>query len=171
LILSLMKINPTIPELFNFSIMKTRIRWVCIFFMLFSLIGMSFHHTRNKEPNEPWNSSQLLAPSDLAKLLRGPKENQPIILSVGPGAVIKNSMDIGPTRDSINLIKFKEQVSLLSKDARIVIYCGCCPFEHCPNIRPAFTLLNKMGFINQKLLNLEHNIKIDWIKKGYPVKQ
>jgi len=50
-----------------------------------------------------------------------------------------------------------------------VIYCGCCPFEHCPNVRPAFQLLNEMKFTNQKLLNLSTNLKTDWIDKGYPV--
>ena len=81
---------------------------------------------------------------------------------------IKNSIDIGPARDSLNIIKFKEQLSKLPKDAPIVIYCGCCPFEHCPNIRPAFALLNEMKFTRHKLLNIEHNIKTDWISKGYP---
>ena len=57
----------------------------------------------------------------------------------------------------------------LVKVINIVIYCGCCPFEHCPNIRPAFNLLNEMGFTNQKLLSLQKNIKADCIDKGYPV--
>jgi hypothetical protein len=61
-------------------------------------------------------------------------------------------------------------LSTLPKDANIVIYCGCCPFVKCPNIRPAFTLLNKMGFKKHKLLNLSHNVKTDWIDKGYPVR-
>ena len=117
---------------------------------------------------DPWKASQLLAPADLANTINDPKAPQPLIFCIGPGAVIKNSIDIGPARDTLNLEKFKLQLSKLPKDAPIVIYCGCCPFEHCPNIRPAFTLLNNMKFTRHKLLNIEHNVKTDWIGKGYP---
>ncbi len=72
-------------------------------------------------------------------------------------------------KDSINLLKWKNELQKLPRNTDIVIYCGCCPFEHCPNIRPAFKLLNDMGFTNQKLLNLSHNLKADWIDKGYPI--
>ena len=75
---------------------------------------------------------------------------------------------MGPAHEKENLEKLKRQLIPLPKDADIVIYCGCCPFEHCPNIRPAFSLLNEMKFSNARLLNLEHNIKTDWISKGYP---
>jgi|SRR5450432_2682472 thiosulfate/3-mercaptopyruvate sulfurtransferase len=117
---------------------------------------------------EPWTASQLLAPADLAAVINNPKAKQPIIICVGPGALIRGSLDMGPAKEKENLEKFKLQLSKLPKDADIVIYCGCCPFEHCPNIRPAFTLLNEMKFTNAHLLNLEHNIKTDWIAKGYP---
>ena len=54
----------------------------------------------------------------------------------------------------------------LDKNTEIVLVCGCCPFEHCPNIRPSFELMTEMKFTNQKLLNLSHNLKVDWINKG-----
>lgn len=118
---------------------------------------------------EPWKESQLMEPSDLAKVLNQPKEEQPVIFCIGPQAVIKNSIDIGPARDQANLQKLREQLNELPKDTNIIIYCGCCPFSRCPNVRPAFKLMNEMGFINQKLLNLKQNIKVDWIDKGYPL--
>ncbi len=118
---------------------------------------------------EPWKPEQLLAPAELAKTIGDPGMKQPLVFSVGPGAVIKGSIDIGPARDSNNIKKLREQLSRLPKDASFVIYCGCCPFEHCPNIRPAFTLVNEMGFAHARLLNIEHNVKTDWIDKGYPV--
>jgi len=110
----------------------------------------------------------LLSPADLSKTLEDPNAKKPLIFCVGPGAVIKGSIDIGPTRDSAHLNKLRQQLSQTPKDAPIVIYCGCCPFVHCPNIRPAFSLLNEMKFTHPLLLNLEHNIKTDWIDKGYP---
>jgi hypothetical protein len=75
---------------------------------------------------------------------------------------------MGPAHEKSNYEKLKLQLAKFSRNADIVIYCGCCPFEHCPNIRPAFTLMNEMGFTNQRLLNIQHNIKTDWISKGYP---
>ena len=117
---------------------------------------------------EPWTEKQLMAPADLAAIINDPNEKKPVIICVGPGALIKGSMDMGPANEKVNLEKLKQQLNKLSRDANIVIYCGCCPFEHCPNIRPAFILLNEMKFSNARLLNIVHNLKTDWIAKGYP---
>jgi thiosulfate/3-mercaptopyruvate sulfurtransferase len=117
-----------------------------------------------------WTSDQLMEPSELSTILKSNK-NVPVIFSVGPGAVIPASRDIGMAKEAENLDKLKEQLSGLSKSTPIVIYCGCCPFERCPNVRPAIDMLKQMNFSNYKLLNLEHNIKIDWIEKGYPTKE
>jgi thiosulfate/3-mercaptopyruvate sulfurtransferase len=134
-----------------------------------SKLVIAAEHSKRMIAVEPWTPAQLESPEDLANIIKDPKAKQPIIFCIGPGAVIKGSNDIGPARDSLNLVKFKQQLIHLPKDAEIIIYCGCCPFEHCPNIRPAFALLNQMAFTRQKLLNIEHNVKIDWINKGYPV--
>lgn len=117
---------------------------------------------------EPWKPSQLMPPADLAAIINSKTDAKPLIISIGPDALVVGSVDIGPANDKGNLDKLKQLLAKEKKDRSIVIYCGCCPFEHCPNIRPAFTLLNEMKFTNQKLLSLQHNIKIDWINKGYP---
>ena len=109
-----------------------------------------------------------MAPADLAKIINDPNAKKPLVYCVGPSANIKNSIDMGPAHEPENLNKLKQALGKLSKDADIVIYCGCCPFDHCPNIRPAFSLLKEMGFKNAKLLNLSTNIKVDWLNKGYP---
>ena len=134
-----------------------------------SAAGISFDNPR--QTKEPWTADQLLAPADLAKTINDPNAKQPVIFSIGPGALIKGSTDIGPAKEKENLEKLKKQLEKLPRDTRIVIYCGCCPFEHCPNVRPAFNLLNEMKFTNHRLLNLEHNIKIDWLDKKYPAIQ
>ena len=110
-----------------------------------------------------------MEPADLAQLINDPKARQPIIFSIGPAAVIKNSIDIGAANDKINRQKLRLELDKLSLDSEVVIYCGCCPFDHCPNIRPAFNLMNEMKFKNHKLLNLTKNIKVNWIDKDYPV--
>lgn len=121
--------------------------------------------------NDPWTPQQLLAPADLAKVLNNPKAPQPIIYSIGMQAIIKNSIDIGPAMRAENLNVLKQKLSKLSKNAQIVVYCGCCPFSRCPNVRPAMELLRSMQFTNYKLLNLPQNVKVDWIDLGYPMSE
>jgi thiosulfate/3-mercaptopyruvate sulfurtransferase len=117
-----------------------------------------------------WTKEQLLEPAQLAQIIQK-NEAAPIVYSIGPGAVIKNSINIGSVKEPANMQEFKKQLSKLPKDASIVVYCGCCPFEHCPNVRPAVAALNEMKFTNYKLLNLSHNVKTDWLDKGYPAAQ
>jgi len=136
--------------------------------MLLAVLFYGIESSAQKRNN--WTNDQLMEPSELATVLKANK-NLPIIFSVGPGATIPGSKDIGMVKDSANLQKLKEQLTNLSKDAEIVIYCGCCPFERCPNVRPAIQVLKDMNFTNYKLLNLSTNIKIDWIDKGYPTNE
>ena len=46
----------------------------------------------------------------------------------------------------------KEAVEKLPRDREIVIYCGCCPWDKCPNMQPAFAALREMGFTKAKAL-------------------
>ena len=137
---------------------------------LIMIIGILSFKNFQKQGKEPWRKDQLIQPSALAIILDNPSAKQPIIYSIGFGDGIKNSIVEGPVKDSTNLLKWKNELQKLPRETAIVIYCGCCPFEHCPNIRPAFKLLNEMGFTNQKLLDLSHNLKADWLDKGFPVK-
>ncbi|MHA4807847.1 rhodanese-like domain-containing protein [Flavitalea flava] len=139
------------------------------FLVPLALIALAVSSFKQETTGEPWTEKQLLDPAALANTITNPQAKQPYIFCVGPGSIIKGSIDIGPGKEKENLNKFSQQLSTLPKDAPIVIYCGCCPFEHCPNIRPAFTLLNEMKFTHPQLLNLPHNIKTDWIDKGFPV--
>jgi len=114
-----------------------------------------------------WTSDQLVEPSQLSAAIQDGKAI-PIIFSIGPAAIIPHSKDIGMVKEAENLKKFKDALASLPKDTSIVVYCGCCPFEHCPDVRPAIQILKEMKFTNYKLLDLPHNIKMDWINKGYP---
>jgi thiosulfate/3-mercaptopyruvate sulfurtransferase len=131
------------------------------------VIGILSFKNFQQQGNEPWRQNQLMEPSALAAVLNDSSAKQLFIYSIGYGDGIKNSIIEGPAKDSANLLKWKNELEKLPRDANIVIYCGCCPFVNCPNIRPAFRLLNEMGFTNQKLLNLSRNLKADWLDKGY----
>lgn len=133
---------------------------------LLVIVGGSAFITKQ---TEPWRPDQLMEPKDLATIINNSAAPQPLIISVGPAGLIKNAVDIGPAHEKESLDKLKDLLSKEKKDRQIILYCGCCPFDHCPNIRPAFKLLNDMKFTNQKLLNLSHNLKADWINNGYPM--
>ena len=146
-----------------------------LLFILISILSVAFQNEAFAQ--EPWSKNQLIEPSELAAKITNEKVKQPFIISVSPegahgirpGKGIKGSIDFGAADEPQNLKKLKASLEKLPKDREIVMYCGCCPFDVCPNIRPAFSLLNEMGFTNLKLLNLEKNIRVDWLNKGYPM--
>jgi len=141
--------------------------------ILFLIAGFIFFtlNLKAQSKQEPWRPDQLMAPKVLADKITSNQGHNVLILSVGPDAVIKGSVDIGPAQDAEHIGKLKAQLKNAPKDKEIVIYCGCCPFNKCPNIRPAFTALNEMGFKNAKLLDIPKNIKVDWLDKDYPTNE
>jgi len=118
---------------------------------------------------EPWTDKELKDPAALAAALTDSKAAKSVIFNLGPEQQIKGAISIGPTGAQGNLDKLKQQLAKLPKDKEVIIYCGCCPFRRCPNVRPAFELLKKLKFTNAKLLNLPTNLNDDWISKGYPM--
>ena len=145
--------------------MKKHKHHIQIIALLLLLIAVGF----NTEQTEPWTEDQLLAPKDLATIINRSNEVKPLIISIGPAGLIKGAIYIGAVNKKENLDTLKQLLSKESKAKEIVIYCGCCPFKTCPNIRPAFSLLNSMKFTKHKLLDLPHNLKVDWIDQGYPM--
>lgn len=139
-----------------------------IFTVLFSILLFS---ACSDKRSEPWDAAQLMPPGELAAIINDPAADQPLIICIGPGALIKGSIDVGQTGEEQNLEKLRALLAEKERDKAIVLYCGCCPFERCPNIRPAFSLLNEMKFNKHQLLNLSTNLKTDWIEKGFPVEQ
>jgi hypothetical protein len=55
------------------------------------------------------------------------------------------------------LLNLKKHVDGLARDRLVVIYCGCCPWEKCPNIAAAYKQLTEMGFTQVKVLYLASN--------------
>ncbi len=137
----------------------------CCFILSFVFL-LSF--TTEAQKPENWTHDQLIEPATLAKEIEA-NTNVPIIISVGPGATIPNSIHTGMASTAEGIEVLKQQLQNLPKNKLVVIYCGCCPFEHCPNVRPAIDVLKDLKFTDYHLLNLPNNIKADWIDKGYPV--
>lgn len=115
----------------------------------------------------------LIQPKDLAAQLTA-KGTAPLIIHVGPnllyrGKHIPGSIYAGPGSRPAGLDELKLAVDKLPRDRQIVVYCGCCPWDHCPNIKPAVELLKGMGFTSVKAMYVESNFAKDWTEKGYPV--
>ena len=142
-----------------------------ISYLLILLCGCQVSVSAQTFPaNEPWTAQQLISAKYLAEKINANQTRNMLILGVGPDAMIKGSIDMGEANDPANIAKLKQFLKGVDKNKEVVIYCGCCPFDRCPNIRPAFKALKEMGFKNARLLNLTKNIRTNWLNEGYPIK-
>ena len=63
----------------------------------------------------------------------------------------------------------RNRVSSLQRKQLIVLYCGCCPWDKCPNAKPAYEALHAMGFSNVKVVHIADNFGANWVNAGLPV--
>jgi thiosulfate/3-mercaptopyruvate sulfurtransferase len=149
-------------------------------FLIFALVFvtvMAAAQSGGKLPSAaelPPGSAELIQPEDLVKALQSDKK--PTILFVGPRflysqAHIPGAEFIGSAADAEFMDKLRKRAAPLPRNSLIVLYCGCCPWEHCPNIRPAHKELQKMGFTRLKSLYLANSFGTNWVEKGYPVEK
>ena len=118
-------------------------------------------------------ASRQITPEDLVKLLQGSPQQKPLMIQVGSHVLytqahIPGSEYIGPASSEAGLQQLRKRVAMLRRTQLIVLYCGCCPWSHCPNVEPADNALHKMGFRNVKILYIAENFGSDWVNKGYP---
>lgn len=117
----------------------------------------------------------LLQPEDLVSTLKS-SERKPSILQVGSHVMfsqahIPGSEYVGAASTPAGLQALRKRVEALNKYEVIILYCGCCPWGKCPNIRPAYKLLAALGFTNIKVLYLPKNFGADWVDKGFPAER
>ncbi len=151
---------------------------VAVLFVL-ARLALALHTIRlghALQPSEPWISAQVEQPADLLKELAQPQSKKPVIVYVGfpalyrsahlPGAVFEGTASKPEGLDAL-----KKWAANAPRTQPIVIYCGCCPWSRCPNIRPAFKALHQMGFTRLKVLYLKSDLATDWVQKGFPVEK
>jgi thiosulfate/3-mercaptopyruvate sulfurtransferase len=119
-------------------------------------------------------ASRLIQPDELVKILQSSKGEKPLMIQVGSHVLysqahIPGSEYIGPASSEAGLQQLRGRVESLPRSKFIVLYCGCCPWNHCPNVQPADDALHAMGFSNVKVLYIANNFGADWVDKGYPV--
>jgi hypothetical protein len=124
---------------------------------------------------EPWDEQKLVKPEQLATEMKHSSSDLHVIYVGFPilykGAHIQGAPLAGPCSKPEELEVLKKETAGLRHEANIVIYCGCCPFVKCPNIRPAFRALKEAGYTNVRVLELDTSLHTDWVEKGYPVEK
>jgi thiosulfate/3-mercaptopyruvate sulfurtransferase len=135
----------------------------------------------NGQASEPGSalsipSAQLIQPEALNGLLSTHAADKPLVLQVGSHVLyaeahIPGSKYGGPGSQPSGLELLTSITAKLSKDQPIVLYCGCCPWNRCPNLEPAFQKLKDVGFTNVKALYIADNFGSNWVDKGFPVER
>lgn len=118
-------------------------------------------------------ASRQITPEDLVKLLQSSPQQKPLLFQVGSHVLysqahIPGSEYTGPASTEAGLQQLRKRVASVRRTQLIVLYCGCCPWDHCPNVKPADDALHAMGFRNVKILYIAENFGSDWVNKGYP---
>ncbi len=121
---------------------------------------------------DPWTSEDVIAPAKFAAVVAGKGEKPPVYY-VGPNVLyrskhIPGAIFAGPAAKPEGIELLKQALKDVPRDREIVLYCGCCPIDQCPNLRPAFQAARGMGFKNVRVLMLPTSFGIDWVGKGYP---
>jgi thiosulfate/3-mercaptopyruvate sulfurtransferase len=128
-------------------------------------------------PAGPWTAAQTVQPAALAKELADAKlADKPTIVCVAPhtmyiGGHINGALYHGPGSKPEGIDDLKKWAQSVLRSTNIVVYCGCCPIDRCPNLRPAFVALRDMGFTHMRALIIPTNFYTDWVKPGYPYEQ
>jgi thiosulfate/3-mercaptopyruvate sulfurtransferase len=138
----------------------------------FFFAALTFPQYRAQTTSDPWLTAQTVQPAVLAKDLADGKSTS-TILFVGfqrlyASGHIKGAQYHGSGGNAEGLAEIKKWAASLPRPTKLVLYCGCCPMEKCPNIRPAFSALHEMGFTNLRVLILPNSFAIDWAEKGLP---
>jgi hypothetical protein len=127
-------------------------------------------------PIDPWTAEQTVQPAQFAKELQQENGPHPLVIYVGVrtlynGGHIPGAVYYGPGSSEQGIGELKKYAATLPKNSDVVLYCGCCPLEKCPNLRPAFTALKDMGFARLRVLLLPTSFNADWVEKGFPVQK
>ncbi|HTM01102.1 MAG TPA: rhodanese-like domain-containing protein [Candidatus Omnitrophota bacterium] len=117
--------------------------------------------------------ADLVQPAELAKDLALPEWRRPVLLHVGFSVLYKSghipgSKYVGSGSTARGRAELKKALKAIPKDRSVVLYCGCCPWEHCPNVNPAFRVARGLGYKNVKILYILQDLQRDWVDKGYP---
>lgn len=116
-----------------------------------------------------WKPEQLMPTKTLADKINANATDKPLLFNVGPMDNIKGAVAVGRATSVTGIEKIKTTLAWEAKARQVVVYCGCCSYASCPNIKPAYDAVLAAGFKNVKVLELPVGLREDWVAKGYPM--
>jgi hypothetical protein len=135
-------------------------------------LGTLLHPASAQADSDPWTKAQTVQPADLLREL-GDSKTAPTVVFVGfkrlyNSGHVKGAQYHGTGGSEAGLKELTAWATGLPRSTNLVIYCGCCPMERCPNVRPAFKALQSLGFKNLRVLLLPQDFATDWAGNGFP---
>lgn len=116
----------------------------------------------------------VLAPAELAARLADVEAGRLVVLYVGPPGHFEEGHVPGARR--LPPVSTNEGERALAREldetrleVDVVVYCGCCPYQHCPSVRPATSTIRASGRPRTWWLDLPGGFAVDWRTRGYPV--
>ncbi len=133
--------------------------------------GSSSGSAKKRTPLGP-----MMKAEDLVKRLGDVKAGKIAVLYVGPEILFDHGHVPGAKKlpeagTDAGYRALVSEIAKTPKDVELVVYCGCCPYRSCPNVRPANEALHASGRKNFHLLDVPTNFKTDWKDKGYPTER
>jgi len=135
------------------------------------------HATESPAAAEGWTATNTVEPEILAReLVSTTSSDRPVVVYTGPAFLYKvghipGAVEHGPASDPQKLEALKAWAQSLPRSTNLVVYCGCCPLDVCPNLQPSYAALRAMGFTRLRALMLRSNFGQDWATKGFPVER
>lgn len=156
------------------ALRRTKLVVAILCFLMGPALAQQPSPAKATDDQAPWKQSETIDAATLAKIVTDPKAaHPPIIVCVGfhtlyDGAHVRGASFHGAASTPQGVDDLKQWAKNLPLTSNLVIYCGCCPLAHCPNVRPALTALRDMGFTHLQVLILPHDFATDWVQPGYP---
>lgn len=164
----------------NHAVLEVAIMVSLFLALTISVPGTGYSHPHASAPVAPYifqassiPAAGLMQPEELIRLLAARQGEKPLLIQVGSHVLyqeahIPGSEYVGPASSAAGLEKLRQRLQSVPRKTRIILYCGCCPWAHCPNIKPAWELSLSMGFSKVKVLYIAENFGTNWVDKGYP---
>lgn len=141
-------------------------------FILLAFTGPAQAGTAPLKPPAESTSSIMTIPQMAAALKT---KNPPLPVHVGfeflyKQAHIPGSLFMGEGGSPEARANIMRKLKSLPNNRTLVLYCGCCPWDDCPNVDPLYQEAKTLKGKTIKLLEIPGNFEEDWTRKGYPVK-
>ena len=146
-----------------------RIRSLTLAAFLFAALGAA----SCGRPAARIEESDTITIDQLAQQLADSTATRPELLHVGFAPLFRSghipgSRYVGPGNRADGIARLQKALAAIPADRPVVLYCGCCPWQDCPNVRPAFAAAKASGHAQVRVLHVAGNLERDWIDRGLP---